>query len=244
MVRAVVSPRLVVDDHDGLLSPIFFLLSIGVLPGNVVDDYNPNLGGLTYLEFVAPGLIAALAMQIGTNEGSFPVMASLVWVRTFHAVVATPVRVASWSVDSCPGPPHACSSPRRCSQSSLGSRLLVSARRPHTVRCHALRPRVRRADGCAGGADQEPQCPDGGVPLAILPIFLFSGRSSRSASSRRGCSRSRGRRPSGTASRSVAISAPGLSTRWHDRARRVPDGVRRSLAPCSPSGFVSQTLNG
>ena len=32
-------------------------------------------------------------MQIGTNEGSFPVMAGLRWVRTFHAVVATPVRV-------------------------------------------------------------------------------------------------------------------------------------------------------
>ena len=78
----------------GLLNPIFFLLSIGVLLGGLVDEGNPNLGGLTYLEFVAPGLIAALAMQIGTNEGSFPVMAGLRWVRTFHAVVATPVRVA------------------------------------------------------------------------------------------------------------------------------------------------------
>ena len=78
----------------GLLNPIFFLLSIGVLLGGLVDQGNANLGGLTYLEFVAPGLIAALAMQIGTNEGSFPVMAGLRWVRTFHAVVATPVRVA------------------------------------------------------------------------------------------------------------------------------------------------------
>jgi len=77
----------------GLLNPNFFLLSIGILLGNVVDKRNPNLGGLTYLEFVAPGLIAALAMQIGTNEGSFPVMAGIRWVRTYHAVVATPVRV-------------------------------------------------------------------------------------------------------------------------------------------------------
>lgn len=77
----------------GLLNPIFFLLAIGVLLGSLVDEGNANLGGLTYLEFVAPGLIAALAMQIGTNEGSFPVMAGLRWVRTFHAVVATPVRV-------------------------------------------------------------------------------------------------------------------------------------------------------
>ncbi len=77
----------------GLLNPIFFLLSMGILLGELVDDGNADLGGLTYLEFVAPGLIAALAMQIGTNEGSFPVMAGIRWARTYHAVVATPVRV-------------------------------------------------------------------------------------------------------------------------------------------------------
>jgi lipooligosaccharide transport system permease protein len=77
----------------GLLNPIFFLLSMGILLGQLVDDGSANLGGLSYLEFVAPGLIAALAMQIGTNEGSFPVAAGIKWARTYHAVVATPVRV-------------------------------------------------------------------------------------------------------------------------------------------------------
>jgi lipooligosaccharide transport system permease protein len=77
------------------LNPVFFLLSVGVLLGNLVDKNRPDLGGLTYLEFVAPGLLAAAAMQIGTNEGSFPVMAGLRWVKTFHAVVATPVGVPS-----------------------------------------------------------------------------------------------------------------------------------------------------
>jgi lipooligosaccharide transport system permease protein len=75
------------------LNPLFFLLSIGVLLGGVIDEGRPDLGGLTYLEFVAPGLLAATAMQLGTNEGSFPVMAGLKWVRTYHGVVATPVRV-------------------------------------------------------------------------------------------------------------------------------------------------------
>lgn len=75
------------------LNPIFFLLSIGVLLGGLVDRGGSDLGGLTYLEFVAPGLLAATAMQIGTNEGSFPVMAGLRWIRTYHGVVATPVRV-------------------------------------------------------------------------------------------------------------------------------------------------------
>jgi lipooligosaccharide transport system permease protein len=76
------------------LNPVFFLLSIGVLLGGIVDTRSADLGGLSYLEFVAPGLLAATAMQIGTNEGSFPIMAGIKWTRTYHAVVATPVRVA------------------------------------------------------------------------------------------------------------------------------------------------------
>jgi lipooligosaccharide transport system permease protein len=75
------------------LNPIFFLLSLGFLLGGLVDRGGADLGGLTYLEFVAPGLLAATAMQIGTNEGSFPVMAGLRWIRTYHGIVATPVRV-------------------------------------------------------------------------------------------------------------------------------------------------------
>lgn len=75
------------------LNPLFFLVSIGVLLGGIVDEGQADLGGLTYLEFVAPGLLAATAMQLGTNEGSFPVMAGIRWARTYHAVVATPVRV-------------------------------------------------------------------------------------------------------------------------------------------------------
>jgi lipooligosaccharide transport system permease protein len=76
------------------LNPIFFLLSVGVLLGNLVDRSNSSaLGGLSYVEFVAPGLLAVVAMQVGANEGMYPVMAGIRWLRTYHAVVATPVRV-------------------------------------------------------------------------------------------------------------------------------------------------------
>jgi lipooligosaccharide transport system permease protein len=75
------------------LNPVFFLLAVGILLGGLVDRGGADLGGLSYLEFVAPGLLAAAAMQIGTNEGSFPVMAGIRWVRSYHAVVATPVGV-------------------------------------------------------------------------------------------------------------------------------------------------------
>jgi lipooligosaccharide transport system permease protein len=75
------------------LNPIFFLVSIGVLLGGLVDEGDADLGGLSYLEFVAPGLLAAAAMQMGTADGTYPVMAGIKWWRTFHGVVATPVRV-------------------------------------------------------------------------------------------------------------------------------------------------------
>jgi lipooligosaccharide transport system permease protein len=76
------------------LNPIFFLLSVGVLLGQLIDDDRAQLGGLTYVEFVAPGLLAATAMQMGANDAMWPVMAGIKWLRTYHAVLATPVRVA------------------------------------------------------------------------------------------------------------------------------------------------------
>lgn len=75
------------------LNPIFFLVSIGILLGTLVDRSNPDLGGLSYLEFVAPALIATTAMQTAAVTTTFSVKAGLKWVRTYHAVVATPVRV-------------------------------------------------------------------------------------------------------------------------------------------------------
>jgi lipooligosaccharide transport system permease protein len=75
------------------LNPIFFLLSIGLLLGKLVDRSSPDLGGLTYLEFVAPALLATTAMQTAASETTFPVKAGLKWLQTYHAVVSTPVRV-------------------------------------------------------------------------------------------------------------------------------------------------------
>lgn len=76
-----------------LLNPIFFLVSIGLLLGALVDRANPDLGGLSYLEFVAPALLATTAMQTVSSVTTFPVIAGIKWLRTWHAVVATPVQV-------------------------------------------------------------------------------------------------------------------------------------------------------
>jgi lipooligosaccharide transport system permease protein len=42
----------------------------------------------------APALLAASAMQTAAGESLWPVMAGTKWVRTFHAMVATPVGAA------------------------------------------------------------------------------------------------------------------------------------------------------
>jgi lipooligosaccharide transport system permease protein len=76
------------------LNPLFFLLSVGVLLGGLINRNTANLGGLTYLQFVAPGLLAATAMQIGANESSFPILAGVKWNRTYHAAISTPLRTA------------------------------------------------------------------------------------------------------------------------------------------------------
>jgi lipooligosaccharide transport system permease protein len=76
------------------LNPVFFLVSIGVLLGALVDRGNPDLGGLGYLEFVAPGLLATTAMQTAASVTTYPVMAGMKWWRTYHAIVSTPVRIS------------------------------------------------------------------------------------------------------------------------------------------------------
>ena len=79
------------------VSPLFYVVAMGVLLGGFVDDSTAGTGALggapSYLAFVAPGLAAAHAMQIATGEVTWPVMGNLKWHRTYYAMVATPLSV-------------------------------------------------------------------------------------------------------------------------------------------------------
>jgi lipooligosaccharide transport system permease protein len=74
-----------------IVGPVLYLTSLGVGLGTLVNR-NSQLG-VPYLDYVAPGILAATAMQIGTFESSYPVMAAIRWTRQFHAMLATPLRV-------------------------------------------------------------------------------------------------------------------------------------------------------
>ena len=74
------------------LTPLLFLTAMGLGLGGYVDrSGGASLGGLTYLQFLAPGLLAATVMQSAAFEATFPIIGGLNWQRTFHAMYATPL---------------------------------------------------------------------------------------------------------------------------------------------------------
>jgi lipooligosaccharide transport system permease protein len=76
------------------LNPVLFLLAMGLGLGSLVDrgHRTASLGGSQYLVFLAPGLLAATAMQMAGAESTYPVLASVKWVRQYFAMLATPLR--------------------------------------------------------------------------------------------------------------------------------------------------------
>jgi lipooligosaccharide transport system permease protein len=75
-----------------VLNPVLYLSALGVGLGKLVNS-GANPLGVPYLDFVAPGLLAAVGMQIATIESSFPVRGAIRWNRQYHAMLATLLRV-------------------------------------------------------------------------------------------------------------------------------------------------------
>ena len=77
---------------SSFLTPVMFLAAMGVGLGGYVDQSGDAvLGGVSYLAFLAPGLLVATCMQAAAFEATFPIMAGLVWSRVYHAMFATPI---------------------------------------------------------------------------------------------------------------------------------------------------------
>jgi lipooligosaccharide transport system permease protein len=76
------------------LQPWLYVAAMGVLLGGYIDDRSSGIGGApTYLDFIAPGLLAATAMQITSGEVMWPVMGAIKWDKTYYGMIATPLRV-------------------------------------------------------------------------------------------------------------------------------------------------------
>jgi lipooligosaccharide transport system permease protein len=80
--------------YSGVLSPVFFLAAMGIGLGTIVNANTGGQGldGFTYLEFLAPGLLAANSMQTALFESTYPVMSGTKWDKKYYAQIATPLR--------------------------------------------------------------------------------------------------------------------------------------------------------
>jgi lipooligosaccharide transport system permease protein len=78
-------------------SPVLYLTAMGLGLGLLVDQNASPAdldGAESFIAFLAPGLLAAQAMQVGFGEGAWPVMAGIKWMKNYHAMLATPLRAA------------------------------------------------------------------------------------------------------------------------------------------------------
>jgi len=79
------------------LSPVLFLTAMGIGLGTYVDRSGGAAltltQGVAYAAFLAPGLLAANAMQTATGESTYPIMSAITWVRQFPGMLATPITI-------------------------------------------------------------------------------------------------------------------------------------------------------
>lgn len=82
---------------SNFLAPLLFLGAMGVGLGTFIDaEATRSLGAApSYLAFIAPGLLAATAMQTAFFESAYPVLGNFKWTKVYLAMVATPLNVAS-----------------------------------------------------------------------------------------------------------------------------------------------------
>ncbi len=78
---------------SAFVSPLLFLAAMGVGVGGYIDERsNAALHGLSYLQFVAPGLLAANVMQLAVGDSLWWVMGGTKWDKRYHAMTASPLQ--------------------------------------------------------------------------------------------------------------------------------------------------------
>lgn len=67
--------------------PVFYLFSIGI----GVGAYISQMGGTSYLAFIAPGLVCVAAMNGASFEVTYNIYVRLVFEKTYDAMLTTPI---------------------------------------------------------------------------------------------------------------------------------------------------------
>ena len=67
--------------------PVFYLFSIGLGVGAYISE----MGGTSYLAFIAPGLVCVAAMNGASFEVTYNIYVRLVFEKTYDAMLTTPI---------------------------------------------------------------------------------------------------------------------------------------------------------
>jgi len=76
----------------GMLEPIFYLLSIGIGVGSLVGDFRLDGRAVSYVEFVAPAMLAASAMNGALFDATYNIFFRMKYAKLYDAMLATPLR--------------------------------------------------------------------------------------------------------------------------------------------------------
>jgi lipooligosaccharide transport system permease protein len=80
---------------SSVLGPVFYLGAMGYGLGSLVDRKGTAaLGGVPYVVFVAPAVLAVAAMNAGLSNALFPVFSAVHWHKAYIAARATMLRPA------------------------------------------------------------------------------------------------------------------------------------------------------
>ena len=76
----------------GFFEPVFYLLAIGVGLGSLIGDVTLSDGtSVPYAAFVAPGMLAASAMNAAVMESTFNIFFKFKYGRVYQSMLATPL---------------------------------------------------------------------------------------------------------------------------------------------------------
>lgn len=75
---------------SSLLQPVLFLVALGLGFGSQVRP-GALPGGVTYLQYLTPALLAVGAVQVAAFETTYPVLSGFKWQKTYWGVTASPI---------------------------------------------------------------------------------------------------------------------------------------------------------
>ena len=75
----------------GFLEPVFYLFSIGIGVGKLIQSFEVGGHTIPYAEFVAPGMLAASAFNGALMDSTFNVFFKLKYEKLYDQMLATPL---------------------------------------------------------------------------------------------------------------------------------------------------------